>query len=226
MDPCYQEWLLSGTGPYGEAAAPVSIVYRSSVSDNEHPDLWLYGFPGGAVSGFYPGYSQPVPSPSSFSWALAQMPGPGNDGQGSVTLRSRNPRDTPVIDFNYFVGEAGECDLQSLVEAGELALRLFDQTSEPWAPFTVHGAESGADLRQTLKDETFGHHAGGTCRMGRTGDPNACIDSDFRVHGVKGLRVVDASVFPRSPSAWPTVPTYMMGVKLADILSREAGRSS
>lgn len=221
-DPCYQEWLLSGTGPYGEAAAPLSLRYRSSVSDTEHPDLWLYGAPGAAVRGFYPGFSRPVPSPTSFSWALAQMPGPGSDGKGSVRLRSSNPRDTPLIDFNYFVGEAGERDLQSLVEAGELALRLFNQTSEPWAPIAVVSPGSGEDLRQSLRDEAFGHHATASCRMGPAGDPDACVDSQFRVHGVKGLRVVDASVFPRAPGAWPTVPTYMMGVKLADILSREA----
>ncbi|CAH0002408.1 unnamed protein product [Clonostachys byssicola] len=221
-DPCYQEWLLSGTGPYGEAAAPLSLVYRSSVSDNEHPDLWLYGAPGAAVTGFYPGFSRPAASPASFSWALAQMPGPGSDAKGSVTLRSRNPRDTPVIDFNYFVGDAGERDLQALVEAGELALNLFNQTSETWAPITIVSPGPGEDLRQSLKDEVFGHHATGSCRMGPKGDRDACIDSQFRVQGVEGLRVADASVFPRAPGAWPTMPTYMIGLKLADILSREA----
>ncbi|KAK7229417.1 hypothetical protein V2G26_001587 [Clonostachys chloroleuca] len=221
-DPCYQEWLLSGTGPYGEAAAPLSLVYRSSVSKNKHPDLWLYGAPGAAVTGFYPGFSRPAASPASFSWALAQMPGPGSDARGSVTLRSSNPRDTPVIDFNYFVGDAGERDLQALVEAGELALNLFSQTSETWAPITVVSPGPGEDLRQSLKDEAFGHHATGSCRMGPKGDRDACIDSQFRVRGVEGLRVADASVFPRAPGAWPTMPTYMIGLKLADILSREA----
>lgn len=221
-DPCYQEWLLSGTGPYGEAAAPMSLVYRTSVSDNEHPDLWAFGVPGAAVTGFYPGFSRPVPSPASFSWDIVQMPGPGSDGKGSVKLRSRDPRDTPVIDFNYFVGEAGERDIQALVEGGELALRLFDQTDEPWAPFTVVRPEPGEDLQQLVRDATFGHHATASCRMGPDGDPDACVDSRFRVHGVQGLRVADASVFPRAPGAWPTVPTYMVAMKLADILSKEA----
>jgi choline dehydrogenase len=150
------------------------------------------------------------------------MPGPGSDAKGSVTLRSRNPRDTPVIDFNYFVGDAGERDLQALVEAGELALNLFNQTSETWAPITIVSPGPGEDLRQSLKDEAFGHHATGSCRMGPKGDRDACTDSQFRVQGVEGLRVADASVFPRAPGAWPTMPTYMIGLKLADILSREA----
>uniref|UniRef100_A0A8H7NEH6 Glucose-methanol-choline oxidoreductase N-terminal domain-containing protein n=1 Tax=Bionectria ochroleuca TaxID=29856 RepID=A0A8H7NEH6_BIOOC len=195
-DPCYQEWLLSGTGPYGEAAAPLSLVYRSSVSDNEHPDLWLYGAPGAAVTGFYPGFSRPAASPASFSWALAQMPGPGSDARG-----------------------VSRC---ALVEAGELALNLFNQTSETWAPITIVSPGPGEDLRQSLKDEAFGHHATGSCRMGPKGDRDACTDSQFRVQGVEGLRVADASVFPRAPGAWPTMPTYMIGLKLADILSREA----
>jgi choline dehydrogenase len=89
------------------------------------------------------------------------------------------------------------------------------------APFTLFDSEEPFNSTQFFKDRSFGHHASGTCRMGPLKDRSACVDSNFRVQGVEGLRVVDASVFPRTPGAWPTVPTYMMGLKLADILARE-----
>jgi choline dehydrogenase len=58
--------------------------------------------------------------------------------------------------------------------------------------------------------------------MGSKDDEMRCVDSEFRVKGIsKGLRVVDASVFPRTPGAWPTVPTYMLGKKAADMLAKE-----
>ena len=151
------------------------------------------------------------------------MPSPGDEAKGTVTLRSNNPRDVPNIDFNYFAGKSGPRDLQALTSGGELAFRLFNETSAPWSPFTIIDYAPDHDLSQEIKDTVFGHHASGTCRMGQVGDPKTCVDSKYRVQGVKGLRVVDASVFPRAPGAWPTVPTYMMGVRAGDLLSQDAG---
>jgi choline dehydrogenase len=186
--------------------------------------MWLLGFPGAAADGFYPGFSRPTPAPAAMSWDIVQMPGPGDAATGSVRLRSLDPRDTPIIDFDFFTGDSGQRDLEAMVESANLVLRIFDRTGEPVAPFTLFDSEEPFNSTQFFKDRSFGHHATGTCRMGPVNDRSACVDSKFRVQGVEGLRVVDASVFPRAPGAWPTVPTYMMGLKLADTLALEGGQ--
>lgn len=222
QDPCFVEWLNEETGPYGEAAAAFSGIHRTEFADTENPDIFLYGQSRFAFPGIYPGVSESVSSPDTLTWAVTQMPGPGLDARGTVKLRSKNPQDTPLINFHYFKGEAGERDLDALVAAAELAQRFFDETEGAGEPFTQVHPDPALDLRQALRDEMFGHHASSSCRMGSKDDENRCVDSEFRVKGTQGLRVVDASVFPRTPGPWPTVPTYMLGVKAADLLSKEA----
>ena len=196
-----------------------TIVYKTSLSDTENPDIALLVDPGRYFSGFYPGAANPPVIPGAISYGIIQMPGPGDDSKGSVTLRSRNPRDTPFINFNYFSGEAGDRDVSAMVEAYNLATDILAKTAEPVGPFTYILPEGGTDdPAQFIRDHAYGHHCSGTCRIGPAGDMNSCIDPEFRVQGVDGLRVVDASVFPRVPGAWTTTPTYMMGLKLADLL--------
>ncbi|MGH9627139.1 MAG: GMC oxidoreductase [Bryobacteraceae bacterium] len=77
-------------------------------------------------------------------------------------------------------------------------------------------------LRQFVKDNAFGHHASGTCKMGPAGDAKAVVDSKFRVHGVRGLRVVDASVFPKIPGFFIVAPTYMISEKASDDILEDA----
>lgn len=64
-----------------------------------------------------------------------------------------------------------------------------------------------ADVRRFVRDEAWGHHASCTCRTGRTDDPSAVVDSEFRVRGVDRLRIVDASVFPRIPGFFVAAPS-------------------
>lgn len=78
------------------------------------------------------------------------------------------------------------------------------------------------DVGQNIKDEALGHHASSSCRMGPVGDPLACVDPELRVIGVSDLRVVDASVFPFAPSAFPWLPIVMLAEKAADMISSDA----
>ena len=86
--------------------------------------------------------------------------------------------------------------------------------------------QSDGEIEQFIKDGAWGHHASSTCPIGADGDPMAVLDSKFRVRGVKGLRVVDASVYPRIPGSFTAVSTYLAAEKAAfDILEELKGGS-
>lgn len=74
------------------------------------------------------------------------------------------------------------------------------------------------EIQDYIKNTAWGHHASCTCPIGADGDPMAVLDSSFRVRGVSGLRVVDASVYPRIPGTFTLLSTYIVGEKAADII--------
>jgi choline dehydrogenase-like flavoprotein len=83
--------------------------------------------------------------------------------------------------------------------------------------------QTRAELEQYVRDRAWGHHASCTCAIGPR-DEGGVVDGDFRVHGVSGLRVVDASVFPRIPGSFIACAIYMIGEKAADVIHRDASR--
>ena len=72
-------------------------------------------------------------------------------------------------------------------------------------------------LKQYVRDHAWGHHASCTCPIGPR-EAGGALASDFRVHGTEGLRVVDASVFPRIPGYFIVCAIYMIAEKAADII--------
>jgi choline dehydrogenase len=84
------------------------------------------------------------------------------------------------------------------------------------------GCATGDELRKYVGSQTWGHHASCTNKMGPASDPTAVVDSRFRVHGVSGLRVVDASVFPKIPGFFIVAPTYMLSEKASDVILEDA----
>jgi choline dehydrogenase len=73
-------------------------------------------------------------------------------------------------------------------------------------------------IQDYIKNTAWGHHASCTCAIGADGDPMAVLDSKFRVRGVSGLRVVDASVYPKIPGTFTLLSTYIVGEKAADVI--------
>ena len=81
--------------------------------------------------------------------------------------------------------------------------------------------QSDDELREFVRDNAWGHHASCSCAIGpRIQD--GVLSSDFRVHGTQGLRVVDASVFPRIPGFFIVSAVYMIGEKAADVILASA----
>jgi 5-(hydroxymethyl)furfural/furfural oxidase len=117
---------------------------------------------------------------------------------------------------------AGLLDLQPRVARRAMLRRMF--AGELALDALV---DDEAQLLRMVRRNVFGvWHPSGTCRMGAAGDPLAVTDPQGRVHGMKGLRVVDASLMPRLPTANTNVPTIMMAEKIAhEMLGRRAGEA-
>lgn len=219
-DPCLRAWEESGSGPYGIGAAPVGMLRRSSVSENADTDLFYFGAAGVVFDGYYPGYSQTQHPPTSLFWSAVKMQ--SQNYAGNIRLRSADPQDTPIINFNYFA-EGREHDLQALAEGVEMVLDVVNATEPPFGPFTVIHPDPALPVEQAIMDQAFSHHATSTCVMGPVNDTqNSCVDNRFRVHGIDGLRVVDASIFPRVPGAFPVLPTFLISEKAFDAILDDA----
>jgi choline dehydrogenase len=141
---------------------------------------------------------------------------------GVVRLLSADPFDAPEIDPRYLTDPE---DLQTLLAGVELARRIA--STQPLASFAGEELEPGdAPVEETLraKAQTL-YHPVGTCRMGS--DELAVVDPELRVHGVAGLRVVDASVMPRIPRGHTHLPTLMIAERAAQLIGdSNASRSS
>ncbi len=72
-----------------------------------------------------------------------------------------------------------------------------------------------------MRDQAWGHHASCSAKIGPESDPMAVLDSQFRVRGIEGLRVVDASVFPRIPGFFIAAAVYMIAEKASDTMLAE-----
>jgi choline dehydrogenase len=138
--------------------------------------------------------------------------------RGRIVIRSDNPHDAPVIDYQMM---GDERDLNNLVLACEFAEKIFAQ--KPLANHVVgrndpierpvHSA-AWADFIRSRVDGSY--HPVGSCKMGTGAD--AVVDPELRVHGLHRLRVIDASIMPHITSGNTNAPSIMIGEKGADLI--------
>jgi len=146
------------------------------------------------------------------------------ESRGYVHLRSTDPFDAPVIQTNYL---AEEIDRRVFVAGMRLARMLLK--SKPLAPYYDYECYPGDEAQSddelldagTQRGQTT-FHPGCTCRMGPATDTMAVVDDQMRVHGMPGLRVVDASLMPRMISANLNASTLMIAEKAADLIRNRA----
>jgi choline dehydrogenase len=220
-DPCFGDFL-QGKGVYTTNLTAVAGLRKSDPSRPDR-DLLVVLAPG-PFHGYYPGWQNAVVNPTQFSWLILKAH-TQNKG-GTVKLTSNDPRDMPAINFHYFqegTDTQGQ-DLQSVVNGIQMARQLNQQLGSLTVSELYPGPnyQSANDIGTFVKNEAWGHHASCSNRMGKSSDPNAVVDSDFRVIGTRNLRVVDASVFPRIPGYYPMVAIMMVSEKASDSILRAA----
>lgn len=226
-DSQFQEWKTSRDGPYITNGAVLSMFKRSA-PERPLPDLFCVAFLG-RFEGYFPTYSDLFAKNLNYlTWAILKAH--TNNRAGEVTLRSADPRDMPHVNFHYFqegTQDNGE-DLDSVVDGIRFVRRLTSKLkqqgliAEEKAP--GEHLQSDEQLRDFARYNAWGHHASCSCAIGPC-EQNGVLDSAFRVHGTQGLRVVDASVFPRIPGFFIVSSVYMIGEKAADVILADAGRA-
>jgi choline dehydrogenase-like flavoprotein len=204
------EYALFGKGPVASNIVEGGAFWWGDGSEPT-PDLQFHFLPGAGVEEGIGGV-------------------PGGDGctlnsyhvrprsRGSVTLRSADPRQKPLIDPNAF---SELYDLDRAVDGIKMSQEILSQPA--FRPFVRGVHLPGNDVRSQEDYKAFArqharsaYHPVGTCRMG--GDIGSVVDPDLRVRGVDRLRVCDSSIMPRLISSNTNAATIMIGEKAADLV--------
>src|SRR5262249_42689112 len=142
------------------------------------------------------------------------------ESRGYVRIRSSDPFAPPIIQTNYL---PHELDRRVVIAGMKLARRLLK--SEPLAPYYAYedfpGPKVQSDeefLAAAAERGTTTFHPGCTCRMGPADGNWAVVDDQLRVHGLQGLRVIDASIMPRMISANLNASTMMIADRASDLI--------
>jgi choline dehydrogenase len=142
------------------------------------------------------------------------------ESRGEITLASADPSAKALMKANYLTRDY---DVKLMLEGLKLSRDIFAQpalkkySAGEFRPGSE--AQSDADLLQFIraKAETI-YHPVGTCKMGPANDATAVVDSELRVHGVRQLRVVDASIMPSLIGGNTNAPTIMIAEKASDAI--------
>lgn len=224
-NPLRQAWMgvryaTTRRGPMSQATATVHALARSDPSlDRPDVKLQIHNLsaadpraPNGIVFDPFPGFG-------IGSFVLRP------ESKGSVHIRSRDVTDPPVVIANYL---ADERDRKASIAGLRLSRRIAEQPA--FRQLIVRevrpGPEAQSDEALLAHIAALGatsYHPIGTCKMGR--DAMAVVDPELKVHGVRGLRVADASIMPTMVSSNTNAPSFLVGERCADFVLRDAGHN-
>jgi len=208
------QYLLWRTGPLTLAASQVAIFTRSG-PDAARPDIQFHMQP---LSADKPG--EGAHRFSAFTSSVCQL---RPFSRGRIAIRSADTREHPAIHPNYLsdardhpVVIGGIKVARRIAAAPALAPRIVGE-HVPGERFRTDAEllDAARQYSQTI------YHPAGTCRMGS--DAGAVVDARLRVHGIAGLRVVDASIMPEIVSGNTNAPTIMIAEKASDMIRADAG---
>ena len=201
---------LSNAGIYGGA-------FVRSDPRLEEPDLQINMFGWSAVERLRGGI-KPHPF-SAFTFSPVHL---RPEGRGTVRIKSPDPMMPPAIQFNFL---ASDYDFQALIYGTRLSRKIAAQPAlKPYVGEEVvpgEAVQSDDQLREEIRQRGVSNlHPVGPCRMGR--EPDCVVDPLLRVHGIKGLRVADASIMPQVPGGNTNAPSIMIGEKCAAMILEDA----
>ncbi|MER8756832.1 choline dehydrogenase [Mesorhizobium sp. M0976] len=203
------QWLFfkSGLGATNHFEAAAFVRSRAGV---DYPDIQYHFIPA-AVR--YDGKA--AAKAHGFQAHVGPM---RSKSRGSVTLRSPDPKSTPVIRFNYMSHPDDWTEFRHCIR---LTREIFGQAV--FDPYRGKELSPGSHVQSDDELDAFirdhaesAYHPCGTCKMGRADDAMSVVDPECRVIGVEGLRVADSSIFPRVTNGNLNAPSIMTGEKAAD----------
>jgi choline dehydrogenase len=215
-------YAFGRTGLLASAAADVAVFLRSDPAI-DLPDVQFHGLPGSLARGED---GRPV------GVRLDERPGLTLTGcqlrpesRGAISLRSAEPRDTPVIRPNYLSAERDQamaviiCTWARRIAAQPPLVDLIASESFPGSEVT----SPDEVLEWACRSGGSVYHPVGSCRMG--GDPESVVDARLKVRGVEGLRIADASIMPRIVSGNTNAASMMIGERASELIRDDAMRT-
>ena len=205
------QWLFfkSGLGASNHFEAAAFVRSRAGI---DYPDIQYHFLP---VAIRYDGKA--AARMHGFQAHVGPM---RSKSRGSVSLRSGEFKDKPLIRFNYMAHEEDWSDFRHCIR---LTREIFAQPA--FDPFRGAEIAPGADVQSDDEIDAYirehvesAYHPCGTCRMGRADDERSVVDPECRVIGVDGLRVADSSIFPRITNGNLNAPSIMVGERAADLI--------
>ena len=211
------QWMLMNKGPMAVGASEASLFPRM-LPGSEEPEV-QFQFVNFSLGGTQGNPAQSLAKHPGFTFNFCVC---RPDSRGELTLRSASVDDKPVLRPNYL---SAASDMHLMLESARLGRKIA--ATKPFADLILEEQYPGRAVQG--EDEMKGYirevgatvyHPCGTNRMGN--DEKSVVDTDLRVRGVDGLRVVDASVFPLVPSSNIHPAVLMLAEKAADIVKRAA----
>ena len=235
----FYQYFINGNGPLSSPSitAVAFVELDSEDGDRSHPleIEFCKGFATGASDfwqKFYasrqPLYNGSLESLKGYSLLLSPL---NQKSVGELQLNKTHPHSQPLIDPRYL---SDADDIKVLQSAIKFALKLGETlplsskgvklfAEMMTSPYQFNTEEFWRWYIENMAYSTF--HYGGTCKMGSVDDPSAVVDPKLRVKGVKGLRVVDASVMPTLTSGNPAAPVIMIAEKAADMIKADDSKA-
>jgi choline dehydrogenase len=210
-------YAMTRGGPFGNQVITANAFVRTR-PELETPNMQLFFAPVSFTTKVWmPGIHPPEKVGIGGSVCLLRP-----ESRGHVTLRSANPNDPPKVTLNFMKEQV---DRDATRDGLRMLRKVYN--TKPLSEMIASKVMPGPDVNTDDELDAYirkmaevCHHPVGTCSMGINGQ--SVVDPELRVHGLEGLRVVDASVMPLVPSGNTNAPTIMIAEKASDMILGKA----